>query len=160
MSADGNLMAAVVSDYLITVIDDLGKVSARLLMMNECDLREEAILHLTEALKGLHVLPMMAAADIDSFPSDNANETHKKSDPRIRRVVYSMTGGKCAYCGVHVTLEFEEGKQSMCVEHVVPESKGGPNCLHNYVPACGPCNTGKRDHHVLYFIRRKFGVAA
>lgn len=30
-------------------------------------------------------------------------------------------------------------------DHVIPLSRGGSNSITNVVPACKPCNSGKRD---------------
>jgi hypothetical protein len=43
---------------------------------------------------------------------------------------------KCAYCG-------EEKKLTQ--EHFIPLSKGGEYTKNNILPACGSCNSGKRD---------------
>lgn len=45
----------------------------------------------------------------------------------------SVFGDRCAYCG---------GEWSH-LDHVKPIAKGGPHCLANLRPACGPCNRRK-----------------
>lgn len=45
-------------------------------------------------------------------------------------------GGRCTYCG-------RTGR--MTRDHVIPVSRGGTNDIGNIVPACLPCNSGKRD---------------
>ncbi|MBD2663971.1 hypothetical protein B6N60_05030 [Richelia sinica FACHB-800] len=42
----------------------------------------------------------------------------------------------CAYCG---------SKESVGLDHFIPVSKGGPDCLVNFIPACDSCNTKKRN---------------
>lgn len=44
-------------------------------------------------------------------------------------------GGRCAYCGVRPDL--------LCMDHVVPLSRGGRHAPSNIVPACSPCNNTK-----------------
>lgn len=46
----------------------------------------------------------------------------------------AATGGACAYCGD--SLSATEAQ----VDHVDPR---GPDCVSNYLPACGPCNSSK-----------------
>lgn len=68
----------------------------------------------------------------------------RKSDPSTHsHVIY---GDKllciivllpCHYCG----KKLRSGQAT--VDHVIPSSKGGPNCASNFVLACEPCNTSK-----------------
>ncbi len=46
----------------------------------------------------------------------------------------------CAYCGL------EGREKELTVEHIVPQSRGGPTNFLNCVAACVRCNTLKRDH--------------
>lgn len=46
-------------------------------------------------------------------------------------------GGKCAYC--------DKALQKFTQDHVVPLSLRGEHTMGNIVPACRPCNSGKRD---------------
>ena len=43
-------------------------------------------------------------------------------------------GSKCAYCGAEEKLQWE---------HIVPQSRGGPNTIDNMVLACAKCNREK-----------------
>jgi 5-methylcytosine-specific restriction endonuclease McrA len=56
----------------------------------------------------------------------------------------------CAYCG-------QTGK--LTLDHYIPLSD--PNCpgtvAHNIVPACGKCNTSKRNHPIDTWLVKKFG---
>ena len=82
-------------------------------------------------------------------------EEHQLTDPAVRKQVFNLTGGKCAYCDTQLVESGGEQDQ-FCIEHVVPSSMGGPNHLVNYVPSCRSCNNSKGDRHVLYFIRNSF----
>lgn len=83
------------------------------------------------------------------------SDCHPKYNPAIRKQVWDLTGGKCAYCDTELAPE-GNGSLSFVVEHVVPTSQGGPDNLANYVPACMSCNTSKGADHVLLFIQRRF----
>lgn len=48
--------------------------------------------------------------------------------------VYKRDGGKCVYCG---------STDLLCLDHLVPLSKGGDNEKDNLVIACKACNSGK-----------------
>lgn len=52
---------------------------------------------------------------------------------------------KCAYCRNSVPL---------CVDHVVPVSKGGNSFIENLVPACRPCNASKGNRDVDEWLTR------
>lgn len=41
----------------------------------------------------------------------------------------------CTYCGQHATT----------VDHLLPQSRGGPNSWLNTIAACSPCNMRKAD---------------
>lgn len=91
----------------------------------------------------------------DSVVTQASKQEHSLNDPTVRKQVYNLTGGKCAYCDTQLVESGGEQDQ-FCVEHVVPASLGGPNHLVNYVPSCRSCNNSKGDRHVLYFIRNSF----
>lgn len=53
-------------------------------------------------------------------------------------------GNCCVYCkSVHTTID-----------HLIPLSGKGYNCLENLVPACGPCNFSKNALHPLVWMKR------
>lgn len=80
---------------------------------------------------------------------------HKLSSPEVRLEVWKLTDGQCTYCGKALAAPDGDGSgDTMFIEHVIPRSKGGPDNLVNYVPACCSCNTAKSDGHVLKIIRR------
>lgn len=83
------------------------------------------------------------------------SDCHSKQSSTIRKQVWDLTGGKCAYCDTELAPD-GNGSLSFVVEHVVPTSQGGPDNLANYVPACMSCNTSKGADHVLLFIQRRF----
>ena len=51
-----------------------------------------------------------------------------------RLQVYKKYGGKCAYCGNHITLD------EMQVDHIKPLALGGADDISNLAPACRMCN--------------------
>jgi 5-methylcytosine-specific restriction endonuclease McrA len=63
---------------------------------------------------------------------NNGNNTLTAAE--IRRVFKEITC--CIYCGA-------EG--NLTLDHIVPISKGGQNCLENVTVACMACNLAKSD---------------
>lgn len=58
----------------------------------------------------------------------------------LRFDVFIRDNFRCRYCGVSV-----DNGAILHVDHVVPESKGGPTTMDNLVTACIDCNLGKSD---------------
>jgi 5-methylcytosine-specific restriction endonuclease McrA len=55
----------------------------------------------------------------------------------IRRFVIERDGLRCVYCGVDLM------KNEVHLDHVVPESQGGPTIPDNLQVTCTKCNTEK-----------------
>lgn len=60
-----------------------------------------------------------------------ASFTHKQWDNCLKQFE-----DKCAYCGK---------RKKLSQEHFVPLDKGGEYSLNNIIPACGSCNSSKRN---------------
>lgn len=58
--------------------------------------------------------------------------------PLTRQNIYKRDNFECVYCG-------EDNKKLLTLDHVVPQSKGGPNSWNNLVTACKKCNGEKSD---------------
>ena len=58
--------------------------------------------------------------------------------PLTRENIYKRDGYQCVYCD-------EEDRRTFTLDHVVPQSKGGPNTWDNLVTACKKCNGEKAD---------------
>jgi len=55
-----------------------------------------------------------------------------------RENIYKRDNFECVYCGC-------SDKRTLTLDHVIPQSKGGPNTWDNLVTACKPCNGEKAD---------------
>ena len=55
----------------------------------------------------------------------------------LRRMVIERDGLRCVYCGVDLL------KNEVHLDHVIPESRGGPTSLNNLQVTCGKCNLEK-----------------
>ena len=58
--------------------------------------------------------------------------------PLTRYNIFRRDNHQCVYCG-------ESNKKVLTLDHVVPQSKGGPNTWSNLVTACKRCNNEKDD---------------
>ncbi len=56
-----------------------------------------------------------------------------------KRGVYERDHGACGYCGKRMTLD------AATLDHIIPQSQGGPSTWENLVLACKRCNTRKAD---------------
>lgn len=52
-----------------------------------------------------------------------------------KRGVLKRDRHTCAYCGAHAST----------VDHLMPQSRGGPNSWSNTIAACSPCNLRKAN---------------
>jgi 5-methylcytosine-specific restriction endonuclease McrA len=59
-----------------------------------------------------------------------------------RLLVWLKTKGRCSYCGIDL-LVAAEGKNTFCIDHLVPLSVGGRNNIENLAPSCRSCNSVK-----------------
>lgn len=71
--------------------------------------------------------------------------------PLTNRTLFRRDRHMCAYCGQ------EYGSSELSRDHIIPDSKGGPNTWMNVVTACNTCNKLKDDRtpeqahmHLLY----------
>jgi len=58
---------------------------------------------------------------------------------------------RCIYCG---------SRESLCVDHLIPKSRGGPDIGDNAIQSCRSCNSAKGDKGVYewYGLERKDSV--
>lgn len=76
-----------------------------------------------------------AAAGLPALPPDPA-DTYQKAviPPELRWEVWERDDFTCLDCGT---------RRDLTVDHVQPESKGGPTTLDNLATRCRPCNSRK-----------------
>lgn len=67
-----------------------------------------------------------------------------KAHKNIAVELAELHGGKCHYCGVQTSRHVaEDNPIRRTVDHVKPQSEGGPTHISNCVIACFACN-GRR----------------
>ena len=62
-----------------------------------------------------------------------------KITPKNRTIAFMKTDFRCSYCG----NKFKDDLWDACLDHIIPESRGGSNKHDNLVPACRSCNSSK-----------------
>jgi hypothetical protein len=67
-------------------------------------------------------------------PERERGYVKQKISPSLRTTVFERDTYRCRHCG---------GFRSLRVDHIVPESKGGPTALHNLQTLCESCNSRK-----------------
>jgi len=66
-----------------------------------------------------------------------------------RKVLWANNRGQCHYCRKNLTFE------KSTFDHVIPQSAGGSNGLHNYVIACRKCNSNKQSENYITFVSQE-----
>lgn len=64
------------------------------------------------------------------------NNCEVKATPKMVEEARNRAGDRCYYCGK---------KSDLTLDHFEPLAKGGAHCVSNFVFACHPCNSHKRD---------------
>lgn len=78
-----------------------------------------------------------------SDPSIGQKINHKKA---LRRRLRERDGNLCVWCAKEMT--------EMTMDHVVPDSLGGPMTSYNLIPACRSCNSSRQARSALEWYRR------
>lgn len=65
--------------------------------------------------------------------------------------LYLRLKGCCAFCGRYDKL----GRPGISIEHLIPQSLGGPTSIKNIVFACWPCNINKHSKDWRLWYRRQ-----
>ncbi|MDZ4245661.1 MAG: HNH endonuclease [Dehalococcoidia bacterium] len=79
-------------------------------------------------------------------PDSSKPQQNKRVHHKFKRFdILARDGFKCRYCG-HTAQE--EGIK-LCVEHIIPISRGGNNNPANLITACCDCNVRKRNKALL-----------
>lgn len=61
-----------------------------------------------------------------------------------RENIFRRDNYECVYCG-------SSNKKDLTIDHVIPQSKGGPHTWENLVTACKKCNSEKADLSLVEF---------
>ena len=62
-----------------------------------------------------------------------------------RKALWNEQNRRCGYCGRKI------GFSEVTVDHIIPISRGGPDCRDNMICSCRPCNEFKRNRTVEEF---------
>lgn len=74
--------------------------------------------------------------------------------PKNYFAIGSKSGGRCWYCGTSLS--------QICIDHVIPKSRGGSDDESNLVFSCRGCNSSKRTKNLeefrTYMQRKVYGA--
>lgn len=70
----------------------------------------------------------------------------------IREILIRVFGDKCMRCRRYSRYPIATwiGRLQLCVDHVIPKSKGGTDHIQNRQLLCHGCNAGKKDKRIDY----------
>jgi DNA-directed RNA polymerase subunit RPC12/RpoP len=74
------------------------------------------------------------AEPADPSRGDEVRRKKRRIPRRLAKLVFERDAYRCVTCGAHIDLT---------VDHIVPESKGGPTTLENLQTMCRSCNSKK-----------------
>lgn len=74
-------------------------------------------------------------------PSGEMTEYDRPPNQTERARIYTRDNYTCVYCGDNL----KDKSRSICLDHVIPYSKGGTNREKNLVTSCKKCNSIKGD---------------
>ncbi len=77
-------------------------------------------------------------------------------EPSLRRAVIELHGTRCLRCGVQCTPDWWTAT-SLHIDHVIPESVGGPTMLSNLQVLCRTCNLAKGATYADYRKMKRSG---
>lgn len=112
--------------------------------------------------KHQHVNPRESASDLP-VPSGVKDQGPRKVGKNLREEVFERDEHKCVRCGSDDHIQ---------VDHILPQSCGGPHILENLRTLCRSCNAGRpvsgaaldddlaKDGLTLKILRDKFGIDA
>lgn len=84
-------------------------------------------------------IDMSSIVAIRGLHATRGKSTFKAPKKVVKEALFRRDHHMCAYCG----NVFTEAHLEM--EHIIPESRGGPGSWTNLVTACSGCNNFKRD---------------
>ena len=68
----------------------------------------------------------------------------------LRRSLHERERGNCFYCMRRT------GERNWCLDHVVPQAKGGGNSYRNLVSCCAECNSSKGERSAEEYLRELY----
>ena len=71
-----------------------------------------------------------------------------KTNKFLLRQKLEYYGYKCRYCGIQLD------ERTVTIDHAIPLSRGGSSWTSNLLPACKKCNSSKRNHTFVEYVRR------
>ncbi|HKV25802.1 MAG TPA: HNH endonuclease [Candidatus Acidoferrum sp.] len=87
------------------------------------------------------------AAHTAGKSGDDLEETDFLETRGLREAIYAREKGRCFYCMRRATTTVR------CIDHVIPQVRGGGNSYRNLVTSCGECNSQKGEQEAKKLLR-------
>lgn len=141
---------------------DIDALCAELVSIKVVVLYGDGLAYIPGFSKHQHVNPRESASDLPA-PEGIADSGPRKVGKNTKEAVLERDGHKCVRCG---------STDSLQVDHILPQSCGGPHIIENLRTLCRSCNASrpvagpgleedlKRDGLTLESLRAKFGIDA
>ena len=89
-------------------------------------------------------------AEVDAYFEKYIASSIEKSkrisfNKEIRAKVFEKSNGRCAICGMPLSLEHHSKYNYATIDHIIPLDKGGKNEMSNYQATCARCNQIKTN---------------
>lgn len=107
-------------------------------------------LRLPEEIRGVCADRSGSGGAVREASAANLEEMSFWETPALREAIHAREGGRCFYCMRRVKPAVR------CVDHVVPQVRGGSNSYRNLVSSCTECNSRKLDQRAEDFLRWLF----
>ena len=122
----------------------------------------DGLAHIPSFTKHQHVNPRESASNLPAPPGVR-DSLPRKVGKTMREAILERDGYRCIRCS---------GEDRLQVDHILPQSCGGPHIAENLRTLCGKCNAGRpvagkaldddlaQDGFTVQSLRDKFGIDA
>ena len=141
---------------------NIDKICDELVKVGVVVLYGEGLAFIPGFVRHQHVNPRETKSALPA-PENAQAQQPKRVTQEVRAAIFERDEGKCVRCGSTDRVE---------VDHILPQSCGGPHISENLRLLCKSCNAGrpvsgvaleedlKRDGYTLESLRSKFGIDA
>jgi 5-methylcytosine-specific restriction endonuclease McrA len=105
---------------------------------------------LPEEIRLVRTKLAVASSSRGTFLEKGLEKGNFWKDKALRQAIHRREGGACFYCLRRVKARL------LCIDHVVPQVRCGPNSYRNLVSSCGDCNAQKGEEEAGNFLRKLY----
>lgn len=86
------------------------------------------------------------ASNDESDTEDSTQFSRVAIRPSLKKVIFERDMYRCVNCGTH---------KSLCIDHIIPVSRGGGNEIKNLQTLCSTCNRDKSDKTMYEWLKEQ-----